>query len=182
MSSLSLCLFCFYFVIIKWSFSGFCKRRILVFCCLVSELILAHLFIWPYPYLPGVPNQHHDEVKKEEEEEEKEEDPVQKNKQIFVQKVATHTHTHTHIYTHTPYHMPWNLSRQEKWSGLSFPSPGIFPTQGLNLHLLCLLHWQVSSLPLHCLGSLMYIYWVGQKVCSGFSVPFHGKNLNTFFS
>ena len=25
---------------------------------------------------------------------------------------------------------------------------GIFPTQGLNLHLLCLLHWQVSSLPL----------------------------------
>ena len=25
---------------------------------------------------------------------------------------------------------------------------GIFPTQGLNLHLLCLLHWQVGSLPL----------------------------------
>ena len=24
---------------------------------------------------------------------------------------------------------------------------GIFPTQGLNLHLLCLLHWQVGSLP-----------------------------------
>ena len=25
---------------------------------------------------------------------------------------------------------------------------GIFPTQGLNLHLLCLLHWQACSLPL----------------------------------
>ena len=25
---------------------------------------------------------------------------------------------------------------------------GIFPTKGLNLHLLCLLHWQVVSLPL----------------------------------
>ena len=27
------------------------------------------------------------------------------------------------------------FSRQEYWSGLSFPSPGIFPTQGLNLGL-----------------------------------------------
>ena len=26
--------------------------------------------------------------------------------------------------------------------------PGMFPTQGLNLHLLCLLHWQADSLPL----------------------------------
>ena len=30
---------------------------------------------------------------------------------------------------------------------------GIFPTQGLNLHLLWLLHWQVDSLPLRQLGS-----------------------------
>ena len=36
---------------------------------------------------------------------------------------------------------------------------GIFPTQGLNLSLLRLLHWQVDSLPLHHLGSLyIYIY------------------------
>ena len=28
------------------------------------------------------------------------------------------------------------FSRQEYWSGLPFPSPGIFITQGLNLHLL----------------------------------------------
>ena len=29
---------------------------------------------------------------------------------------------------------PWSMgfSRHEYWSGLSFPSPGIFPTQGLN--------------------------------------------------
>ena len=31
--------------------------------------------------------------------------------------------------------------------------PGIFLTQGLNLHLLCLLYWQVYSLPLRHLGS-----------------------------
>ena len=33
----------------------------------------------------------------------------------------------------------------EYWSGLPFPSPSIFLTQGSNLHLL---HWQVDSLPL----------------------------------
>ena len=31
------------------------------------------------------------------------------------------------------------ISRQEYWTGLSFPSPRDFPTQGLNLHLL---HWR----------------------------------------
>ena len=35
------------------------------------------------------------------------------------------------------------FSRQEYWSGLPFPSPGIFPTPRLNLHLLC---WQEDSL------------------------------------
>ena len=29
-----------------------------------------------------------------------------------------------------------SFSRQEDWSGLPFPSPGIFPTQGSNLYLL----------------------------------------------
>ena len=37
------------------------------------------------------------------------------------------------------------FSRQEYWSGLPCPSPGIFPTQGSNLWLL---HWQTGSLPL----------------------------------
>ena len=40
------------------------------------------------------------------------------------------------------------FSRQEYWSGLPFPSPGvqvgIIPPQGLNSCLLCLLHWQVD--------------------------------------
>ena len=37
------------------------------------------------------------------------------------------------------------FSRQEDWSGLSFPSPGIFLTQRVNPHLL---HRWVGSLPL----------------------------------
>ena len=37
------------------------------------------------------------------------------------------------------------FSRQEYWSGLPFPSQGIFLTQGSNPHLLCLLHWQADS-------------------------------------
>ena len=42
------------------------------------------------------------------------------------------------------------FSRQEYWSGLPFPPPRIFPTQGSNLHLL---HWQADSLPLSHKGS-----------------------------
>ena len=34
------------------------------------------------------------------------------------------------------------ISQQEYWSGLPFPPPGNFPTQGLNLSFLCLLLWQ----------------------------------------
>ena len=45
------------------------------------------------------------------------------------------------------------FSRQEYWSGLSFPSPGVFPTQGSKPHLSCLLYWQADSLPLCHLGS-----------------------------
>ena len=32
---------------------------------------------------------------------------------------------------------------------------GIFPTQGSNLHRLCLLHWQAGSLPVEPLGRLV---------------------------
>ena len=39
------------------------------------------------------------------------------------------------------------LSRQEYWSRLPRPLQRIFPTQGSNLRLLGLLHWQVGSLP-----------------------------------
>ena len=40
------------------------------------------------------------------------------------------------------------FSRQEYLSGLPFPTPGVFPTQGSNPCLPCLLPWQADSLPL----------------------------------
>ena len=40
------------------------------------------------------------------------------------------------------------LQASFSWSGLPCPPPGDLPTQGSNLYLLCLLHWQVGSLPL----------------------------------
>ena len=40
------------------------------------------------------------------------------------------------------------FSRQEYWSGLSCSPPGVLPDPGIELHLLCLLHWQAGSLPL----------------------------------
>ena len=53
-----------------------------------------------------------------------------------------------------PGSLSMEFSRPEYWSGLP-PTPvgwlllqEIFPTKGLNTHLLCLLHWQADSLPL----------------------------------
>ena len=40
------------------------------------------------------------------------------------------------------------IFKQEYRKGLPFPPPGIFPTQRSNPHLLCLMHWQMDSLPL----------------------------------
>ena len=50
------------------------------------------------------------------------------------------------------------FSRQEYWSGLSFP-PGDLPTQNL-----CLLLWQVDSLPLSHLGSPEVPFIVSAKM------------------
>ena len=47
------------------------------------------------------------------------------------------------------------FSRQEYWSGLPCPPPGVFLTQELNPHLLSLLHWQVGSLSLVPPGKLL---------------------------
>ena len=44
--------------------------------------------------------------------------------------------------------------KKKKEVGCHFLFQGIFPTQGLNLRLLSLLHWQVDSLPLSHQGSL----------------------------
>ena len=54
---------------------------------------------------------------------------------------------------------------QEYWSRLPFPSLGIFLTQGSSL---CLLHWQVDSLPLSDWEAL-YLY-----IPSSF-LPYHLK-------
>ena len=48
------------------------------------------------------------------------------------------------------------FSRQEYWRSYHALLQGIFLTQGLSCHLLCLLHWQVVSLPLVHLGSPHY--------------------------
>ena len=43
---------------------------------------------------------------------------------------------------------PWNSPGKNTGGGCHFLRQGIFLTQGLNPHLLSLLHWQVGSLPL----------------------------------
>ena len=43
---------------------------------------------------------------------------------------------------------PWDFPGKNIGVGCHFLLQGIFPTQGSNLHLLYLLHWQTSSLPL----------------------------------
>ena len=48
---------------------------------------------------------------------------------------------------------PWQFPGKNTGVGCHLLLQGIFPTQGLNPHLLRLLHWQVDSLPLHHLGS-----------------------------
>ena len=44
------------------------------------------------------------------------------------------------------------------WVGWHALLQGIFPSQGLNLHLLCPLHWQAGSLPLAPPGKPKYIH------------------------
>ena len=48
---------------------------------------------------------------------------------------------------------PWDSPRKNTRVGCLSLLQGIFPTQGLNLGLLCLLHWQVDAILLHHLGS-----------------------------
>ena len=49
---------------------------------------------------------------------------------------------------------PWNSPCKNIGVGCHALLQEIFPIQGLNLHLLCLLHWQVGSLPLETPGKL----------------------------
>ena len=45
-------------------------------------------------------------------------------------------------------HRPWDSPGRDTGVGYHSLLQGIFPTQGSNPHLSCLLHWQVDSLPL----------------------------------
>ena len=72
--------------------------------------------------------------------------------------VYTQFLSHVRLFT-----TPWTVAHQaplsmaflcQYWSGLSFLLQRVFPTQGLKLYLLPLLHWQADSLPLSYLGSL----------------------------
>ena len=47
---------------------------------------------------------------------------------------------------------PWDFPGKNTGVSCHFPLQGIFPTQGLNPCLLCLLHWQADSLLLSHLG------------------------------
>ena len=68
-------------------------------------------------------------------------------------------HMHVCVFSHvqlseTPWtgacQVPLSMSifRQESWSGCHFLIQRVSLTQGPNLHLLCLLHWQADSFPL----------------------------------
>ena len=48
---------------------------------------------------------------------------------------------------------PWDFPGKNTGMGWHFLLQGIFPTQGSNPQFLCLLHWQVDSLPMCHLGS-----------------------------
>ena len=64
---------------------------------------------------------------------------------------------------------PWNSPGRNTGVG-SHSLQRIFLTQGLNLCLLLLLHWQVDSLPLSHLGSLSTILKVKNRVVVSVSV------------
>ena len=51
---------------------------------------------------------------------------------------------------------PWDSPGKNTGVGCRFLLQGIFPTQGSNLCLLRLPHWQADSLPLHHLGSPLW--------------------------
>ena len=55
------------------------------------------------------------------------------------------------------------FSRHEYWSRLPHLPPGDLPDPGIEQHLLCLLHWQVGSLPLAPPGKLHKILSLPQR-------------------
>ena len=67
---------------------------------------------------------------------------------------------------------PWNFPGKNTGVGGHFLCQGMILTQGLNLHLLCLLHGQVDSLPLCHLGSpILYDKFLNQTCLASSSFP-----------
>ena len=71
--------------------------------------------------------------------------------------------------------IPWTVAGQGPLSmglprhkitqvGCHFLLQGILPSQGLNWHLLCLLHWQADSFTLYHLGRRLHVYL--HKTCA----------------
>ena len=52
------------------------------------------------------------------------------------------------------------ISRQEYWSGLPCPPPVDLPDPGIEPNLLCLLNWQVDSLPLVPHGNILFFIYL----------------------
>ena len=68
----------------------------------------------------------------------------------------------------TRLHCPWDIPDKIIGVGCHFLIQGIFPTQGLNLHLLNVLLWQVGSLPLEPSGKPHKLSNITEKlVCFG---------------
>ena len=72
------------------------------------------------------------------------------------------------------------FSRQEDWSGLPCPPPGSFPTQGSDLSLSCLLHWQASSLPLAPLERWTRLLLPKPKSFPLYHTIFSSQKINTW--
>ena len=75
---------------------------------------------------------------------------------------------------------PWDFPGKNTGMGCHFLLQGIFLTQGKNLHLLCLLHWQADCLPLappgkrHLAGALLP-FWVGSFFIMGEEMATHSS-------
>ena len=69
---------------------------------------------------------------------------------------------------------PWDFPRENTGVGCHFLLQGIFLIQRLNLHLLCLLHYQVDSLSAEPSGSLFIFQWVTENI----SILFRAWDLN----
>ena len=72
---------------------------------------------------------------------------------------------------------PWNSPGKNTRVGCHFLLQGIFPTQGLNPHLLHLLHWQVDSLSLTHLGSSLLCIHISKLLCDFSPVNLSHVNL-----